>query len=397
MSVPPVAEHSLQAPTESERTSGPDFLDLALALARNLRLLICLPLLAGLVALGTSYMITPTFSARAVILPPQQQQNATSMALQSLGSLAGAAGAATGIKSPADQYVALMQSRNAEDRLIDDFKLVEVYGVEMRFDARKRLRNNTSIQAGKKDGLISIEVEDVDPRRAAAIANAYVTQLSRLTNELAVTEAQQRRKFFEAQLRQTTEHFSLARRALQSAGINEGVIRAEPRVAADTYAKLRAEITATEIRLQSASQSLADSAPEIRRLRSELQTLNAMANKTEANSNSAGSGEYIDRYKEFKYQETLLDLFARQYEMARVDESREGALVQVVDMAVPPERKVKPMKALIAASTAVVTAIICMLWVLGRETYFSSSQGGRDGHKREALRIALRRAVGRRI
>ncbi len=370
-----------------------DLLDVGLVVARHMRLLILLPLLVGVCALGIGFLMQPVFTARTVIMSPQQTQSASAMALQNLGALAGVAGAAAGIKSAADQYVSLMQSRTVEDRVIDEFKLLQVYGVDFHVDARKRLRRNTQIQAGKKDGLISIDVDDHDPKRAAAIANAYVAQLTRLTNELAVTEAQQRRRFFEDQLKQTTANFSVARRALQSAGINEGVIRAEPRAAAENYAKLRAEITATEVRLQSASVALADSAPEVRRLRTELQTLQAMAAKAESDSTSAASGDYIDRYKEFKYQETLLDLFARQYELARVDESREGAIVQVVDVAMPPERKSRPQRAVIAVVTTLLTGLACLVWLLARA--YVARVAGPDATRWQALRQAWRRSLGR--
>lgn len=389
---PGVSPSAADVPAEPSAPAATlDALAMGLVIARNLRLLVLLPLLAGAVAAGITYLIKPVFTARAVIMSPQQTQSASAMALQNLGALAGVAGAAAGIKSPADQYVGLMQSRTVEDRLIDQFELLKVYESELRFEARKRLKGNVQIQAGKKDGLISIEVDDEDPARAAAMANAYVTQLSRLTNELAVTEAQQRRKFFEEQLQQTTAAFAAARRALQATGINEGVIRAEPRSAAESYAKLRAEITAAEVRLQSASVSLAESAPEIRRLRTELDTLRAMAAKAEGVDRSAARGDYIDRYKEFKYQETLLDLFARQYELARVDESREGAIVQVVDAAQPPERKSRPRRAVIAVVTTLLAGVVCLLWLLARE-YLAVASGDRspDAARWRALRQALR-------
>lgn len=381
----------------SADTAAPllDLMDVGLVVAEHLWLLLLLPLAAGLCALGIAFTMQPVFTARAMIMPPQQPQSASAMALQSLGALAGVAGAAAGIKSPADQYVSLMQSRTVEERLIDEFGLIKVYEVDYRVDAHKRLRTNTRIQVGKKDGLISIEVDDHDPKRAADMANAYITHLTRLTSELAVTEAQQRRRFFEEQLRQTTERFSVARRSLQAAGINEGVIRAEPRAAAENYARLRAEITSLEVRLQSASVSLADSAPEIRRLRTELQTLRAMAAKAEAVNETAAAGDYIDRYKEFKYQETLLDLFARQYELARVDEAREGAIVQVVDSAVPPERKSRPRRAVIAVVTTLVSGVLLLGWLLVRASVARAASTSPDAHRWQALGRALRRAAGR--
>ena len=153
-------------------------LDLLLVLAENIKLLIFGPLIIGLAALGISFQIPETFTAKVVLMPPQQQQSAASAMLAQLGALAGAAGAAAGIKSPSDQYAALMKSSAVENRLIDRFNLIKIYESKLREDARKTLEQRTRIDAGKKDGLMVIEVDDHDPKRAAEIANAYFEELS---------------------------------------------------------------------------------------------------------------------------------------------------------------------------------------------------------------------------
>src|SRR5574337_1471632 len=124
-------------------------------------------LAAGLVALGVTYLIAPTFTATTTFLPPQQAQSSAASALASLGALTGFVGAAAGVKSPAEQYVALMQSVTVSDRIIDRYKLMAVYDVKYRVDARKELAENVHISVGKKDGLITIGVDDHSPQRAA--------------------------------------------------------------------------------------------------------------------------------------------------------------------------------------------------------------------------------------
>ena len=175
-------------------------LDLALPLVEHWKLWILGSLAIGLAALGIAFLMTPIYTARTSFLPPQQQQSGLASALASLGGLAGLAGAAGAVKSPADQYVALMQSATATDRLIDRFDLVKLYESKYRFEARRTLEERTRIAVGKKDGLISVEVDDKSPQRAADMANAYVDELRRLTSVLAVSEAQQRRVFFEKEL-----------------------------------------------------------------------------------------------------------------------------------------------------------------------------------------------------
>jgi uncharacterized protein involved in exopolysaccharide biosynthesis len=245
-----------------------------------------------------------------------------------------------------------MQSATVEDRLIAQFDLKRVYDEELQSEARQKLEANSHISAGKKDGLLVIEVDDHDPVRAAAMANAYVEQLRRLTSELAITEAQQRRLFFERQLAQTKDRFAAAQKALESAGISEGALRAEPKAAAEGYARLLAEATATEVRIQALRGYLADGAPELMQAQRELGALRAQLLRLESVNQSASKGDYIDRFREFKYQETLFELFARQYELARLDESREGALIQIVDVAQPAERRSWPQRTFVTLTTS---------------------------------------------
>jgi len=395
----PSAEVGASAPSSGVETGTEDeisLLDLALVVADNLRLLIIGPLVVGLAALGYSFAIVPTFTAKTVLLPPQQQQSAAAAALQNLGALAGLAGGAAGIKSPADQYVALMQSTTVEDRLIERFKLMEVYEAKLKADARKALETNTRISAGKKDGLLTIEFDDRDPKRAADIANAYVDELRRITSALAITEAQQRRAFFEKQLAQTKDKLAAAQRALQAAGINEGALRAEPKAAAEVYARLQAEITAGEVRLQTMRGYLAETAPEFLQAQNQLAALRGQLAKREAVNTAGAQGDYVDRFREFKYQESLFELFVRQYEVARIDESREGAVIQVVDTATPPERKSKPKKAMIAVVATLAAGFALLLWVFVRHALRNARQDAQSAQKLGLLTAALRRSVGRR-
>ena len=384
-----------QLPLEEDEDSI-SLLDLALVAAENLRLLVLGPLAAGLVALGISFAIAPTFTATAVFMPPpQQQQSSAAAALQGLGALAGMAGGAAGIKNPADQYVALMQSTTVADRLIDRFKLLAAYKADFQSDARRGLASNSRISAGKKDGLIIVEVDDKDRERAAAIANAYADELQQLTSRLAITEAQQRRVFFEKQLTKTQAQLIAAQRALQSAGINEGAIRAEPKAAAEAYAALRAQVTAAEVHLQSMRGYLAESAPDFKQAQNQLAALRMQIAKFEGVNTVASQGDYIDRYRDFKYQETLFDMFSRQFELAKLDEGREGAVIQVVDAATPPDRKSKPKKALIAVAATLGTTLGLLVFVLVRHSLRSAHQDPGTAEKLARLGSAIKRSVGR--
>ena len=289
---------SLPATTAQDQPEG--LMDLLMPLAQHWGRLVVVPLLAGSVAVGGSFLVAPIYTATTTLLPPQQQQSAAAGALASLGVLAGLAGG--GARSPGELYVSLMLSTTTTDRLIDEFKLME--------------------------------------------------------------EAQERRQFFETQLQRTKDKLTAAQVALQSSGFTVEALRAEPKAAAESYAKLRAELTTAEVRLQAARGGLTDAAPEARQLQEVVLALRAQLAKSEASRDTQVQGpDYLSKYREFKYQEVLFELMARQFELARVDESREGALIQVVDVALPPERKTRPKRSMygLAAALGVFVAYATFL------------------------------------
>lgn len=377
---------ALAQPDEDEIS----LLDLAQTVADNIKLLILGPLLVGLLALGGAFLVTPTFTANTKFLPPQQQQSAAASMLQSLGALGGLAGAATGLKNPNDQYLAFLQSRAVQDALIERFELMVRYEAEVPDDARNALKANTRISSGK-DGLIAVEVDDADPAFAAELANAHVVELERLLGRLAVTEAQQRRVFFEKQLASTTAKLSAAEAALQATGISAANLKVSPQAAVGALAEMQAQIAAQEVKVASMRGYLTEAAPEFKQALTELRALRAQLQKSERSQplDASGNAEYISRYRDFKYHETLFELFSRQYEMARVDESREGAVIQVLDAAVPPDRKSKPKKALIAVLATLASGFVLLLWVFVRQALRNAGQDPDSAHKLEAIRRSL--------
>jgi uncharacterized protein involved in exopolysaccharide biosynthesis len=325
-------------------------------------------LAAAAVAVGISYLLTPLFESSTTLLPPQQQQSSAASALASLGALAGLGGGLN-VKSPADQYVSLMESVSARDQLVDKFKLMSRYDVEYREQARRKLEKRTVMAVGKKDGIISITVQDTDPQVAAAMANEYVEQLRRLTNTLAVSEAQQRRVFFEGQLRDAKDRLAAAQRSLESTGIGAGALKAQPQAAGEEYAVLRAQATASEVKLEALRSSLAPGAPEVQREMATLQALRSrmLQLQDSGQRTAAGEPDYIGRYREYKYQETLFELLAKQYEIARVDEAREGALIQVIDKAAPAEHKSFPRRLYFAIAGLLLGIAAAGAWLLARD------------------------------
>lgn len=383
-----------QSPDQDDEIS---LLDLLQTVVDNLRLLVLGPLAVGLLALAISFLVPPTYTAKTQFLPPQQQQSAAASMLQSLGSLGGLAGAAAGIKNPADQYISYLKSVTLQDALIERFKLQERYDEKYKADTRKALTDNAKAVSGK-DGLITLEVDDKDPKFAADLANAHVEELSKLLGKLAVTEAQQRRLFFEKQLQRAKDSMVAAELALRSTGVSDAVLKSSPASAVSAVASIKAQITAQEVKLGSMRSYLAETAPEFRQAMADLANLRNQLTKQEkdepAQTKNTG-GDYISKYREFKYQETLFELFAKQYEIARVDEAREGAVIQVLDAAQPPERKSKPKKALIAVIATLASGFALLLFVFVRQALRNAGGDVETAGKLAQLKSSWRRALGK--
>jgi len=383
-------------PQSLEAEDEISLLDLLQTIVDNLRLLILGPLAVGLAALGISFAVPPTFTATVKFLPPQQQQSAAASMLASLGGLGGLAGAAAGLKNPSDQYMAFLKSNSVQDELIERFKLQERYEKKFKDDTRLALTGNTRATSGK-DGLITVQIDDKDPKFAAELANAHVDELQKLLARLAVTEAQQRRAFFEKQLSQVKEKFTQAEQALRATGVSSSVLKSNPTSALAAVAGLKAQVTAQEVKVGAMRGYLADTAPDFKQAMTELANLRAQLAKQEKDepAAAAGQGDYVAKFREFKYQETLFELFARQFEMAKVDESREGAVIQVLDAAQPPERKSKPKKALIAIVATLAAGFALLLFVFIRQAMRNAKQDPESAQKLIALQASWRKALGR--
>ena len=374
-------QSSVLSPQSSQADDEISLLDILIVLAKHKKLILGLPFLAAILAAGISLLMPNWYTATTKILPPQQSQSSAAAMLGQLGALAGGAGQALGIKNPNDTFVAMLKSRTVADNLIQKFGLKSVYDAKLMIYARKELASNTKIASGK-DGVITIDVDDKDPKRAADMATAYVEQLRDLTLHLAVGEAGQRRLFFETQLKKSKDDLARAEVDLKQFQQKTGLIdpRGQAGLTVSAAASLRAQITAREVQLAAMRTFATEQNPEMLRTQEELSSLRSEMARMEKNSSTdkgdvltpVGKApevglEYIRKYRDVKYYETLFELLAKQYEIARIDEAKDATVIQVLDHAVEPEKKSKPKRALITILTALVAGFLALIWAFIRE------------------------------
>ncbi len=342
-------------------------IDLLITLGKEKKFILSLTSIVILVAVVVSLLMTHLYTAKTVLMPPQQQQSSAASALASLGALAGLAGGAAGVKNPDEMYVAFMGSDRFLNALIERFHLQERYHTKTLVDTRTLLKSKAKVMPDKKSGLISIEFEDEDPQFAADVANAHVQELGHMLDVLAVTDAQQRRVFFESQIKKVQENLSSAeiafRQAKEKSGLQVTSVIAETGVRAS--AELRGQIAAREVQLQSLSRFATAQNPDVQRIASELSAERAQLQKLEQGSGQVVGTtlqlEAVKSYRDMKVQEAMLEVLIKQFELARVDEAKEGPLIQVVDLATPPERRSKPKRTLIVLASALAGLFLSVL------------------------------------
>ena len=349
------------------------FMALLIVLAKHKWKIIGLPMAVGLAAVAVSFALPNVYRANTKVLPPQQAQSGAAALLSQLGGVA-AVGAA-GIKNPNDLYIGMLRSRTVADNLIKQFDLKRKYDTDSVEKARTTLEENTAIVAGK-DGLISIDVEDHDQKFVAKLANSYVDELTKLTRQLAVTEASQRRLFFEKQLELSKDNLASAEMTLKKTLDTRGVISvdSDSRAIVETVGRLRAQISAKEIQLASMQAFVTTNNQEYKRAQEELGSLRSELSKLEngrpelesrsSSTNQQVGLENIKILRDVKYHQMLYEMLSKQYEAARLDEAKDGAVIQVLDRAAEPERKFKPKRAILGILAAALAFFATLAWAL---------------------------------
>jgi uncharacterized protein involved in exopolysaccharide biosynthesis len=362
---PPATPISGYGATEDDEIS---LLDLLIVIAERKRVILWVTAVFAILAIIVSLRLPKSYTATVTVLPPQQNTSMGALASQlgNLGGMAALAGGGLGLKNPNDMYVAMLKSRTVEDAMVQHFGLMQEYHARYLSDASKAFEGHATVDGSGEDGLIHISVEDRDPRRAAELANGYVDQFRDLSQHLAITEASQRRLFFEQELEQAKNNLANAEEALKQTELTTGVIEPDTQARAliESAASLRAQITAREVEIQGMQTYATGENAQLVQAQRELESMRAQLAKLGGDSTGGelivpkgrvpeAGMEYIRKERDVKYYETIFDILARQYEVAKLDEAKEGALIQVVDPAIPPDRRSFPKRGLIVIGATV--------------------------------------------
>lgn len=391
----------------AEQKDEISLLDLFIVLARRKWLICKITVSLALITLIITLFLPKKYTAITTVLPPQQNSSLSSALMSqigNLGALGAIAGSSVGLKNPNEMYVAMFKSRTVEDAMIQRFGLMARYRQKYMSSARKAFESHFAVEAASKDNLIHISVEDKDPKRAAEMANAYVDEYRNLSKHLAIGEAAQRRLFFEQQLEQTRDRLADAEESLKETEQKTGMIQldSQARALIESAAALRAQVAAKEVELEAIRTYATGQNADLVQTQQELDSLKAQLAKLGGNADDNGAGlivprgqvpkagiEYIRRLRDVKYNETIFEILARQFELAKLDEAKEGALIQVVDPAIVPDYKSFPKRGLFTIIAALAGLMIGIFVALFRESMERLRQDPEQSLRLDILRKAL--------
>jgi tyrosine-protein kinase Etk/Wzc len=395
------------APKSASAAEGMGLMELATLLLQGKKTILRFALVAAILATIVVYLVMkPTYTGEAIFLPPQNAPGSgmsqLASQLGSLGSL-GALGGLAGLKNPGDVYLGILGSRTVADEMINRFGLQKIYKTKRLSDTEKRLKNNSKFVAGK-DTLITISVEAQDPKLAANLANGYMDALRTQNGRLALSDASQRRLFFEQRLEREKNALADAEIDLKKTQEQTGLIvpNGQAQVEIESSAELRAQITSRQVELAALKQGATDQNPAVVRLQTEISGLEQQLQKLQNDSGRRQPGsiqlptakvpelalEYVRKQREVKYHEVLFELIARQYEAARLDEARDVPLIQVVDYAQTPDRKSGPPRMLLILASGLLGTFAGISWVILRYIIRKLEQDPTKVVHLEALRRA---------
>lgn len=334
-----------------------------------------------ILSIVTSLLLPKMYLATASILPPNDQGSGmTSLLNKSESLLGGMAGNLFGKPSPTAVYVGILKSRSVAQILIEKFKLKELYGFKYIEDVFTQLQKRSFIAAERKGQIISVSVKDRDPNRAADMANTYIEALDQINRKINITEGKRKRIFLQERLKEVADDLESAETALKvfQERFNLVSIEKQAKVSIETAAEIKGQIIAAQTELNVLKQFGTEKQIEAIMLKTKIEELKKQLLQIEEGRDDSNhptrasqEGQENDFYipfdelpelsmqlmrlmREAKIKEKVFELLTSQFEMAQIDEVKDVDTIQVLDVAVAPQKRISPNRsAIVLISTAI--------------------------------------------
>ena len=361
----------------------PSLLDYLLVIAKHKKMIFLTTFGAAVITALITLMMPNIYTAKAMIIPSDDDKGAMGALMAQMGGLASLAGGTIGAKTTGDLYVTMLKSETVKDPIIDRFKMMEVYDVKYRADAYKYLNLNSNISLGKKDGVITIAIKDKDPKRAAELTNAYLEELGKLASGLNMTGAGNNRLFLEKRIAEARADLSRAEDALKVFQTKNKAISVTDQAQATIagVAQLRAQLAVKEVELATLQRQFTDTSQEVKTTKATVSSLRAQIAGLEGKGSGGSSSipnvgsmpqlgqDYLRLMRDFKIQEAVLEMLTKQYEVAKVSEAKDVAPFQLLQKAKVPEKRSSPKRKQMVLYAAGTGLLLSIMYAFGQESF----------------------------
>jgi len=341
-----------------------NLLDLLLVILKRKRMIFTILSAVIVLSVIVSLISPKSYIATARILPPQKSGSSMSGLLSQVGGTLGSlASGIIGKESTSDVYVGILESRTVADNLIKEYDLMELYETKYMADTYRALSEMSAFDVDNKSQIISISVEDRDPQMAAKIANSYVEELDIINRTVNITEGQRKRIFLEKRLQTVKEDLIKAEMDLKAFQEEYKLVSIDEqaRVAIEGAAEIKAQIIAAQTQLEVLKDFGTEKQNEALMLKARIAELQKQLARIESGSNDKDNDDFYIPFselpdlgmrlarltREFKIQENVFELLTSQHELAKIEEAKDVNTIQVLDEAVPPDKKAKPKRRII--------------------------------------------------
>lgn len=400
-------KHMSTRTTSLEPDVNPDVINLfdyLEVIAKRWRMIVMVTLVAAVVSVAYGLMLPNIYTAKAKILPPQQQSGLLSAAMMQ-GALAAIGGdSMIGESKNAKLYSEMLKIESIQNAIIERFKLHEVYKKKYRDDIYKMLGKNVTITAGK-EGIITIAVDDKDPNRSSDMANAFVDELKKMTSSMNMTGAGNSRSFLEERINTNKKELVDAENALKSFQSRYKTIDAtqQATLSASATAQLAAQLTGQEIQLSVLRRTYADTSQTVMALQQSIAALKEKISRMQSSGGSVAlpgfeqiperGQEYLHLMRKFRTAEAVHELLTKQYEIARLNSENDVSTIQVIQKAVVPDRRSKPKRAMIVVALTIVACIGAIVTAFIQEYFKRMSADDREHWRRIKALMSIRTGI----
>jgi capsule polysaccharide export protein KpsE/RkpR len=369
---------------ETKRSIGWEFLELCFSWRKFISIVTIVFTVLGIIL---AFVLPKEYEGKATVLPSANSSGllgmlgmgsaVSSVAKQFTPLLGGAAQIGNGFN-----YLAILNSRDAMERVVRKFDLVKVYSISDSSMEKtiKELRSNTNFEIGEYEQVI-VKVLDKDPLRAAAMANYYVDILNEINGSLSSEDARNLRMVIENRYLKNVSDLENAEDSLRFFQQKYGAfsLPEQAKASVTAGAELESQLILSQVKLSALEEQMSTTSPEVQMLNDQIQALKQKMKDLNTGGGLKSSGDfsvfvpfkdvpgktmqYLDLYRDVEIQTKLMETIYPMYEQARLEEAKETPTVLVLDRAVPPEKKARPMRLLIILSSFFLGMILSVMFV----------------------------------